>query len=89
MSTPVGSRLRSSANYVFLRSPDSFQHRVLRALDKEMPWASGTPPVAPPVPEGMRTGAPDFVGIGAAKSGTTWWFSLLMPHPEIHVEFDK
>lgn len=37
----------------------------------------------------MRTGAPDFVGIGAAKSGTTWWFSLLMAHPEIHVEHKK
>jgi hypothetical protein len=24
-----------------------------------------------------------------AKSGTTWWFSLLMSHPEIHVEFEK
>jgi hypothetical protein len=37
----------------------------------------------------MRTGAPDFVGIGAAKSGTTWWFSLLMSHPDIHVEYEK
>ncbi len=89
MSTPIGARLRDSARYVFLRSPVSFQHRVLHARGKEAPWASGTPPVAPPVPEGMRTGAPDFVGIGAAKSGTTWWFCLLMSHPEIHVEYDK
>jgi hypothetical protein len=37
----------------------------------------------------MRVGAPDFVGIGVAKSGTTWWFSLLMAHPEIHVEYEK
>jgi len=89
MSTPVGTRLRSSANYVFLRTPDTFQRRVLRTFDKQRPWASGTPPVAPPAPAGMRTGPPDFVGIGAAKSGTTWWFSLLMGHPEIHVEHDK
>ena len=76
--------------YVFLRSPVSFQRRVLAPRSAESgPWASGTPPVAPPVPEGMRSGAPDFVGIGAAKSGTTWWFSLLMSHPEIHVQYDK
>ncbi len=74
---------------MFLRSPVGFQQRVLRAFNKQMPWESGTPPVAPPVPAGMRTGPPDFVGIGAAKSGTTWWFSLLMSHPEIHVEHDK
>jgi hypothetical protein len=37
----------------------------------------------------MRTGAPDFVGIGVAKSGTTWWFSLLLGHPEIHIEYEK
>jgi hypothetical protein len=37
----------------------------------------------------MRTGPPDFVGIGMAKSGTTWWFSLVMSHPDIHVEYDK
>ena len=88
MATPAG-KLRSSANYVFLRSPVGFQQRVLHAFNKQMPWESGTPPVPPPVPAGMRTGPPDFVGIGAAKSGTTWWFSLLMSHPEIHVEHDK
>ncbi len=42
-----------------------------------------------PVPEGMQSGAPDFVGIGVAKSGTTWWFSLMVSHPEIHVEYEK
>src|SRR5271167_1629970 len=89
MSTSVGAKLRRSADYVFLRTPETFQRRVLRKLDKRMPWASGVPPVAPPVPPGMRTGPPDFVGIGAAKSGTTWWFSLLVRHPEIHVEYDK
>lgn len=89
MSPSIGARLRGPANYVFLRTPDAFQHRVLNAFGKEAPWASGTPPVAPPVPEGMRTGPPDFVGVGAAKSGTTWWFSLLMSHPEIHVEHHK
>jgi len=36
MSTSIGARLRGSAGYMFLRTPDSFQHRMLRALGKEM-----------------------------------------------------
>ncbi|HEV3071629.1 MAG TPA: sulfotransferase [Solirubrobacteraceae bacterium] len=38
------------------------------------------PPVCPP---GWRTGAPDFVGVGAQRSGTTWWFDLVVAHPGI------
>jgi Sulfotransferase domain len=89
MNAPTGRRILDPLRYVFLRTPTSFQHRVLHAFGREAPWTSGSPPVAPPAPEGMRTGAPDFVGIGAAKSGTTWWFSLLMSHPQIHVEYEK
>lgn len=29
------------------------------------------------------TGPPDFVGVGAQRSGTTWWFELLLQHPQI------
>jgi len=29
------------------------------------------------------TGPPDFIGVGAAGSGTRWWHSLLLAHPEI------
>jgi hypothetical protein len=31
----------------------------------------------------MVTAPPDFIGIGAQRSGTSWWFSLLSDHPEI------
>ena len=89
MSESVTARLRDSARYVFVRTPRSFQGRVLQSVGREADWASGTPPVAPPIPAEMRTGAPDFVGIGVAKSGTTWWFNLLMSHPEIHVQYKK
>ena len=27
-------------------------------------------------------GPPDFVGIGVQKAGTTWWFELLLTHPD-------
>jgi hypothetical protein len=43
----------------------------------------GHPPEVPDCPEGWRVGPPDFVGIGAARAGTTWWFSLLTAHPEV------
>ena len=34
------------------------------------------------VPE-TRTGPPDYVGVGAQRSGTTWWFRILLLHPQI------
>jgi hypothetical protein len=81
--------LKSAARWAFIRMPGGFQRRVIGDRLQQVPWVNGAPPVAPPVPAGMETGAPDFVGIGVAKSGTTWWFSLMMHHPEIHVEHDK
>jgi hypothetical protein len=27
--------------------------------------------------------APDFVGVGAQRCGTTWWFQMLLEHPQI------
>ena len=37
----------------------------------------------------MSLGAPDFVGIGVPKCGTTWWFDLILRHPDIYVHNDK
>jgi len=36
-----------------------------------------------PIPEGWRCAGPDFVGVGTIKAGTTWWYSLLLEHPQI------
>ena len=38
---------------------------------------------APAIPEGASIGAPDFIGVGVHKAGTTWWWALLVGHPEI------
>ncbi len=41
-------------------------------------------PAGPPAcPAGWRAGPPDFVGVGAQRSGTTRWFDLIVAHPEI------
>jgi hypothetical protein len=29
------------------------------------------------------SGPPDFVGVGAQRSGTTWWFEILLGHPQV------
>ncbi len=42
-----------------------------------------TPPPPPACPAGWRTGPPDFVGVGAQRSGTTRWFDLIVAHPQV------
>lgn len=39
------------------------------------------PRQAPEIPPGWEIGPPDFIGVGTARSGTTWWFDLLTQHP--------
>jgi hypothetical protein len=41
------------------------------------------PPPPPSAPAGWRTGPPDFVGVGAQRSGTTRWYDLIVAHPEV------
>jgi hypothetical protein len=43
----------------------------------------------PDCPPGWRTGPPDFVGVGAQKAGTTWWFKLIEAHPRVHAIPDQ
>jgi Sulfotransferase family len=31
----------------------------------------------------LPVGRPDFVGVGAQKAGTTWWFECLIEHPTV------
>ena len=31
----------------------------------------------------LKTAPPDFVGVGTQRSGTSWWFQLLLDHPDI------
>ncbi|HEX5121107.1 MAG TPA: sulfotransferase domain-containing protein [Pseudonocardiaceae bacterium] len=41
------------------------------------------PLLPPPIEDGWKVGPPDFVGIGAMRSGTTWWWSVLKRHSGI------
>lgn len=43
----------------------------------------------PKCPEGWSTAAPDFIGLGAQRSGTTWLYSLIAAHPDVQGEATK
>lgn len=36
-----------------------------------------------PIPREWRIHSPDFVGVASGKSGTSWWYSLMLKHPQI------
>ena len=35
------------------------------------------------LPPGWSSGPPDFVGVGAQRCGTTWWYRAIELHPEV------
>lgn len=43
------------------------------------------------VPKSWNIRGPDFVGIGAPKSGTSWWYEAMISHPRVfpHRLFDE
>jgi glycosyltransferase involved in cell wall biosynthesis len=55
-------------------------------LRRRPPWPPKRLPVEPPTaPAEWATAAPDFVGIGAQRAGTSWWYQLIAQHPAVHV----
>ncbi len=40
-------------------------------------------PQPPAAPDGWDPAPPDYVGVGTARSGTTWWDSLIQAHPRV------
>jgi hypothetical protein len=71
------------ARPAFAALPAPARRAILHALGRYAPWEEGfdfTPPAPGP---GEVTGPPDFVGIGAQKAGTTWWYSLVAAHPGV------
>lgn len=56
------------------------RRRAKRERELRQPWM--LPIEEPECPEGWRTGPPDFVGVGAQRAGTTWWYrGAIRPHP--------
>jgi Sulfotransferase domain len=42
-----------------------------------------TQPDAPECPDGWSLGPPGFVGVGAPRSGTSWWFRVVTAHLDV------
>ncbi len=76
--------LGATARSVFLALPEPVQRRMRHRTGRYAPWEDGRAPQAPACPDGMTTGPPDFVGVGVPKAGTSWWFSLILAHPDVH-----
>lgn len=79
MSDRAGEVTRAA----FGRLPPGPRLAILHRLGRFAPWESGFDFTPPPLGAGQQTGAPDFVGIGAQKAGTTWWFELLSEQPGV------
>ena len=48
-----------------------------------MPATTDPLPQPPVAPDGWTPAPPDYVGVGTARSGTTWWDSLISAHPGV------
>jgi hypothetical protein len=81
MSVSVGARLLE-------RLPFSARQAVLHRFGRFAPWEPGFDFTPPPLRAGELPGAPDFVGIGTQKAGTTWWHSLISSHPDVTARSD-
>ncbi|HMC06947.1 MAG TPA: sulfotransferase [Solirubrobacterales bacterium] len=50
-------------------------------MDRFKPWDA--PLEIPECPEGWITAPPEYVGIGAQRCGTSWWYDAMRRHPAI------
>lgn len=74
---------RGVAAAAFGKLPPAARRALLHKVGRFAPWEEGfdfAPPVLGPDEE---VGPPDFVGIGAQKAGTTWWYGLIAAHPGV------
>jgi hypothetical protein len=75
--------LGDRAKRQFVRLPVGVRRRVLHGLGRYAPWEPEFDFAPPSLRSGEVTGPPDFVGIGAQKAGTTWWYQLILTHPDV------
>ena len=79
---------RRIAEPAFARIPPAARRSILHAFGKYAPWEDGFDSTPPELSAKEVTGPPDFVGIGAQKAGTTWWFDAICAHPDVYSRDD-
>lgn len=60
--------------------------RARSSIPRRVRWRLGLPPAQP---SGWEIGPPDFVGVGAQRSGTDWWYRLICDHPAVQPAVGK
>jgi hypothetical protein len=84
LRTATGRALYALPGGVRRAMPAPVRDAVRRRVGPFAPWEDGFDH-RPPEPEaGTCPAPPDFVGIGAQKAGTTWWYDLISDHPDVH-----
>ena len=84
MSTPVRRVLDAVPDRVHRLLPSALRADLRHRTGLTVPGDLDHHPVPPPPAPGERTGPPDFVGVGAQKGGTSWWFELILEHPAVY-----
>ncbi len=79
---------RRMAVPAFAKLPPAARRSILHAFGRYAPWEDGFDANPPEPGPDETTGPPDFVGIGAQKAGTTWWFDAICAHPDVHSRSD-
>ena len=80
--------MRRVAVPAFAKLPATARRSILHAFGKYAPWEDGFDPTPPSAGSNEVTGPPDFVGIGAQKAGTTWWYEAICAHPDVFSRVD-
>lgn len=66
--------------------PAEMRTLMRHRLGRYYAWEVGFDHRATPTLEpGEVSGPPDFVGIGVQKAGTSWWYRLVVQHPDMSV----
>jgi hypothetical protein len=63
--------------------PRKLRRRLVDTAPPPEPWELTLANQPPRCLPGMETAAPDFVGLGVQRAGTTWWWNLLTQHPKV------
>jgi hypothetical protein len=66
------------------RLPAPFRSVLLHARGDYAPWEDAFDQTPPPLLPGEVVGPPDFVGVGVQKAGTSWWYDLIVEHPDVY-----
>jgi len=79
---PAASKRPGATQEHLRRVARTARERLKRLDTRESAGAKAAGSSVPDCPPGYVTGPPDFVGVGAQRSGTSWWFEQIVSHPQ-------